>query len=285
MTARALLLVAATAAATVAVAPPARAQHWRTLSSSRQLRDSGAVTVRIEYSAGSIAVRPAASALLYQMSLKYDGDRSEPLTSYDSARHTLALGIRSHSATSGRNDKEAGALTAELSARVPMDLSLELGAVQGDLQLGGLRLSNLALKGGAAELTLRFDQRNPDRLHTLSLDVGAADVKIVRAGNSGVDRVSANIGVGKLDLDLGGDVTRDVDVSANVALGEFTLRVPPEAGVRLETTTFLASVDKAGLVKREDGAWYTANFDSASRHVRVRVNTVLGGFTLARDSR
>jgi hypothetical protein len=229
-------------------------------------------------------LKPSAGSMLYQMNLKYDGDRTEPLAHYDSATHTLALGVRSHGLKFSGGEKEAGALTAELSSRVPMDLTLELGAVQADLQLGGLRLTDLSLRGGAAEITLRFDERNAERLHAMSLDVGAAEVKVLRAGNSGVERVRANVGVGALDLDLGGAATRDVDVTAEVAMGDFTLRVPQDVGVFVDASTFLASFDKAGLVKRGDG-WYTPNFDTATRHVRVHVHAVLGGFTLARDAR
>lgn len=280
MTARALLVIAAA----LAVAAPAQAQHWRTLDASRQLRDTSALAVRVVYGAGKMDLKPSAGSMLYRMNLKYDGDRTEPLTHYDSAAHTLSLGVRSHGMKLSGGDKEAGALNAELSARVPMDLTLELGAVQADLQLGGLRLTDLSLKGGAAEITLRFDERNLERLRAMSLDVGAAEVKVLRAGNSGVERVRANVGVGALDLDLGGASTRDVDISANVAMGDFTLHVPRDVGVYVNASTFLASFDKAGLVKRGDG-WYTPNFDTATRHVRVRVRAALGGFTLSRDAR
>lgn len=290
MTARALRLIAAARAiaplaiVALAIAAPAQAQHWRTLDASRQLRDTSALAVRVVFGAGKMDLKPFAGAMLYRMNLKYDGDRTEPLAEYDSAAHTLSLGVRSHGMKFSGGEKEAGALNAELSSRVPMDLTLELGAVQADVQLGGLRLTDLALKGGAAEIILRFDERNTERLRSMSLDVGAAEVKILRAGNSGVERVRANVGVGALDLDLGGAATRDVDVSASVAIGDFTLHVPQDVGVYVDASTFLASFDKVELMKRGDG-WYTPNFDTATRHVRVRVHAVLGRFTLARDAR
>ncbi|HLA89394.1 MAG TPA: hypothetical protein VJL28_03050 [Gemmatimonadaceae bacterium] len=281
MTTRALVV----ALALPAVAVPAFAQRWHTLDASRQLRDTLPVTVRVEYGAGKFELRPGAAPLLYLMHLKYDADRAEPVTRFDSAARTLALGIRSHGLRLSSSDQEGGTLHAELTARAPMALALELGAVEADLQLGGLRLTDLSLKGGAADVTVRFDERNPERLHAMTLDVGAAAVKIRRAGNSGVEQVRANVGAGALDLDLGGgDSAHDVEVSANVAMGNFTLRVPPGVGVSIDATTFLASFDKAGLVKRGD-RWNTPNFDAAARKVRVRVRTVLGGFRLARDAR
>ncbi|MFI5310618.1 MAG: hypothetical protein ACHQQ3_05260 [Gemmatimonadales bacterium] len=280
MTARALVLAAAACCAGAS----AQAQHWRTLDASRQVRDTGAVAVHVTYGAGNIELRPSTGPMLFQMNLRYDGDRAEPLARYDSAERSLSLGVRSTGNKWPGGGKEEGALHAELSTRIPMDLALELGAVQGDLQLGGLRLTDLSLKGGAADITVRFDQKNPGRLGTITLDVGAAQVKVVRAGNSGVERVRANVGVGMLDLDLGGDASGDVDVQANVALGDFTLRVPQDVGACVDATTFLASFDKEGLVSRGD-RWCTPNFEAAARKVRVRVRAAFGGFTLARVAR
>ncbi len=280
MTARAIVPLVASLAAFA----PAGAQHWRTLDASRQLRDTAPVAARVAYGAGKIEVKAAASSMLYEMSLKYDADHTEPIARYDSATRSLSLGVRSHGVKFSGGDHESGALHAELSARVPIDLSLELGAVQGELQLGGLRLTDLSLKAGAADLTLRFDEPNRERLRSMALDIGAADVRILHAGNAGAERVRVNVGVGKLDLDLGGDSARDVEVSANVAIGDFTLHVRQDVGVSVDATTFLASFEKQGLERRGD-SWVTPNFGSATRHVTVRVNAVLGGFTLLRDAR
>jgi uncharacterized protein DUF2154 len=262
----------------------AGAQTWRTIDASRQLRDTNALSVRIEYGAGRLEVRPTSAGSLYEMKLKYDAERSEPNTRYDPTARSLVLGIRSHNMRMHGSNNESGSMHAELSTRVPMDLTLELGAAEADVQLGGLRLTDLSVKTGAADVGVRFDQPNPDRVRTMTLEVGAASLKVARAGNSGVERVTANIGVGALDLDLGGELTRDVEVSANFAMGAFTLRVPADVGVSIKASTFLSDFDKSGLVKRSDG-WATPGFDEAKRRVRVRLNAFLGGFTLVREGK
>jgi hypothetical protein len=273
-----------TVAAALLASTTASAQSWRTLEASRQVRDSLPISVRLEYAAGRLEVRPTSGPSLYTMNLTYDADRAEPLTRFDSTTRSLSIGIRSHGMKLSGDHSDAGSLHAELTNRVPMELSLELGAIEGDIQLGGLRLTDLSVKSGAADVNVRFDQPNPDRLHSLTLEVGAANLKLERAGNSGVERVRANIGIGALELDLGGALTHDVDIAANVAMGGFTLRVPADVGVFVDASTFLSGFDKTGLVKRGDG-WYTAGFDEAKRHVRVRVKAFLGDFTLLRNAR
>ena len=273
----------ATALALLA-APPAGAQHWRTLDASRQVHDTNALSVRVTYGAGTIELRPAALGMLYAMNIEYDADRSEPFARFDSAARTLDLGIHSRRVHVSPSDRKAGALHAELSDRVPMELTVELGAVEGELQLGGLRLTDLTLQGGAADVSVRFDQPNRERMRRLSVNVGAAEVKLLRAGNAGTEHVTANVGVGSLSLDLGGEWTRDIDVDVQIAVGGLVVRVPRDVGVRIDARTFLVEFEKSGLSTRGN-SWVTPDFDAAKRHVRIRMRGAFGSFELARDAR
>jgi hypothetical protein len=268
----------------LAAVTPLEAQRWRTLDAQRQLADSAPLTVRVEYAAGNLDIRPAAGRTLYSMNMKYDADRSDPLTRFDAAGHALTLGLRSHGTNFGKSDTDGGSLHAELSDKVPMDLVLELGAIKGDLQLGGLRLTDFSLRGGAADITVQFDKANPERLRHMQFEIGAAGVKVVRATNSNAEKVTANIGAGTLDFDLTGPLTHDVEIAATIAMGDFTLRVGSDVGVYVDQKTVLATFDYSGLVKKGDG-YYSENFDTAPRKVRVHVKAVLGTFKLVRSGR
>ncbi len=266
------------------VALPAQAQRWRTVDASRQLFDTGAVAVRLEYSAGRLDLKPAVKGMLYSYTMMYDTDRSDPVSRFDMASRTLAIGVRSRGLKFSGSDKDAGSMHAELSDRVPMELAIKLGAVEGDLQLGGLRLTDLAINSGAADVTVRFDQPNPERLRSLAIEVGAAEMKLLHAANSGAERIRASVGVGALDLDFSGTLPHDVELTATVALGEITLRLSPETGLYVDASTLLSDFDKTGLTKRSDG-WYSTNYDSAPHHVRMRLNAVMASLTLTRDGR
>ena len=260
------------------------AQTWRTVDAARQLRDSSAaLSVRVEYGAGRVDLRPSASMSLYEMELRYDAERSEPVTKFDAVAHTLVLGVRSLGMKIGGSNNEAGSFRAALSTRVPMDLSLALGAVQGEVDLSGMRLRDLALKAGAADLAVHFASANPERMRLMTLDVGAASLTVTGAAFARTERVRANIAAGALDLDLSGALDHDVDVSVNMAMGHCTLRVARDAAVRIDASTLLGDFDKAGLEKRSDG-WYSPGFDQATHHVRVQLRAFVGGFTLSRGA-
>lgn len=265
---------------------PAAAQTWRTVDASRQLRDTTPVSAHVDYAAGHLDLMSATGQLLYRSSVRYDADRAEPVANFDRATRALTLGVHLRGMRLANMDDEhdAGSMKLELSDRVPMDLSLELGAVEANLQFGTLRLTDLSLRSGAADITARFDQPNRERLNTMTLQVGAAEVKLLDVANSGVSRINAEVGAGSLSIDLGGTLSRDVDITATLAIGGLSLNVSSDDGVYVDENSVLGGFKKDGFAKRADG-WYSANFDSATRKVRVHLHAFLGGLTLTRQQK
>jgi len=62
------------------------------------------------------------------------------------------------------------------------------------------------------------------------------------------------------------------------------LRVPDDVGVRLEIQRVAAGSDHEGMVKRDD-AWYLTNWDSATRKLHLRAETVIGALEIQRSTR
>ena len=60
----------------------------------------------------------------------------------------------------------------------PMDLSINAGAYQGDFELGGLALTGLTVKDGAASVELSFSKPNPVSMTVLRYETGASQVEL-----------------------------------------------------------------------------------------------------------
>ena len=118
----------------------------------------------------------------------------------------------------------------------------------------------------------------------MTLQVGAAQVRVLDAANSGVSRINAEVGGGALTIDLGGVLTRDVDITATLVIGGLTLNVAPADGIYIDERTLVGGFEKDGFVKKADG-WYSSGYDSATRHVRVHLHAFMGGLTLTRTPR
>ncbi|MEQ9400808.1 MAG: hypothetical protein RJQ04_16705 [Longimicrobiales bacterium] len=263
-------------AVAVAVLVPGAAdgQSWRTVTMSRQAEGHRPLDVQVKYGAGRFTIRPADDGLLYRMQLRYDEDVFEPVAEYDG--HLLRLGVDNlgRSLNLGRN-RSGGELELMLGRDVPMDLTMEFGAVRADLDLGGLELTDLRLSTGASESTVDVSEPNPGAIRTARFEVGAADFTARHLGNLNAERIEIDAGVGEITLWFNGDWARDAAVSIDMGLGALDLRFPEGLGVRLRKDSFLTSLDSEGLVKRGD-YYYSLDWERAERKVTIDLDAAFG---------
>lgn len=260
----------------------AHAQELRSLDVSRQLHDSSAMQVRVRYAAGKLALRAAPGPVLYRVQLNYLPEVVRPVHGFAADTRTLRVGVEKRGVRVPGGD-QSGEMHLDLSPLVPMDLDFELGTVEADLDLSGLRIGQLRVESGASEAELRFGTRNAERMRALTLAVGAASLRASGLANANAPEVRVQAGVGGVDLDFGGEWTQDVELEVRVALGGVTVRVPRDVGVRVEARKFLASFDPRGLVKRGD-AYYSENWERATYHLRVRSHTTFGTLRIDRTA-
>ena len=242
-------------------------------------------SVQVVYGTGRIGVRATSNPLLYHMQLRYDATRAQPRHTFDVASRKLQIGVqKSEMRFSGRNDADAGHLQLELSRSAPFDLSLDLGAVESDLDLTGLRISRLHVESGASDAKLRFDSLNATRMSVLEVSLGAASFRGDRLANANARDIRVDAGIGSVELDLGGQWTQDIDLRVDVTLGIVTIHVPSDVGVHVTLDKTLASFDHEGLTER-DGGWVSKNWDSAPHKLRVTAETVFGKLSIDKTGR
>jgi hypothetical protein len=279
---RALLALAVAAGAGCGSAAPSDAQSWRTVNSSRQALGEKALDVQVEYGAGRLVVTPADRPLLYEFQMKYDESQVTPVTEYDRERGTLRLGMKSRDRERGmrvNRVREESRADLHLSRDVPLDLNLEFGAGEADIDLGGLSLHSLRLATGASDTRVAF--RTPNRIaaEEVRLEAGAASFQATGLGNARAQRYSFKGGVGETVLDFGGAWDRNATAEVSMGMGSLTLRFPRDLGVRIVKDSFLTSFDDSGLVKR-GGAYYSRNWESARNRLTVEVDAAFGSIDI-----
>ncbi len=272
--ARALLLLAPLGAA-AAWAAPLEAQSWRTMTTSRQATGSDAVEVEVRYGAGTFSLRPADRSLLYRMELRYDEEVMDPVSSFERGRLELGVEGRGRTIRLGRGSHE-GSMKLALGRAVPIDLSLELGAVEADVDLGGLNLRRLDFETGASASRLDVSEPVEGSVSRARIQVGAAEFNARRLGNLRAERLSVSAGVGDVTLDFSGEWARDLDVDVEMGVGSLQLRFPEGIGVRLVKRSFLTSLDADGLVKRSNDTYETPGWSQATRRITIDVEAAFG---------
>jgi len=266
------------AAATAVMTPTMVAgQSMRTVTMSRQLSDHDDLRVFVEYGAGHFKVRSVEEGLLYRMNLRYDEEAFEPVADFSGDR--LRLGVESIRRGVNVKGRESGELELELARGVPTDLDLKFGAVQADIDLGGLALTDLDLETGASKSLVDISEPNPERMRSASFEVGAAEFTVTNLGNLNTEHIEVDAGVGSITLGLGGRWERDARLSIDMGLGALELRVPDGLGIRLRKDSFLTTLDSEGLIKRGD-VYESLDFENAERKVEIDLDAAFGSVSV-----
>ena len=134
--------------ALAAGATSASAQSIRSFSTFRQLHGETRLHVGLDYRAGGLRITPGRANELYRMDASYDENRYSPTSAYDAARGVVNLGLQPAGegglrVVSTRQLRQDA--TVAFAPSVDLDLDLALGAVQADIELGGLALSELTM--------------------------------------------------------------------------------------------------------------------------------------------
>lgn len=255
----------------------------RTITIGRQFhptRDATApMAVNVSYGGGSMVVRPADQEWLYNVRMSYSPRSMTPAVHFDTAARTLRVGSSSINFGPG-HDKSAD-LRLDLARGVPMDVKVEFGAGDVNMQFGGLSVRALSISTGASDATVAFDSPNAIDMDHLKLEVGAAGFKATGLGNARVRNITVAAGVGDVDLDFGGHWTSDIALDLSSALGAVHVHVP--TGVVVDhpsSKVIVGSMDDntdgatgAGSPQTPGGSLY---------HLRVHGTTAFGAIEFDR---
>ncbi len=125
----------------------------------------------------------------------------------------------------------------------PMELEISAGAYEGNLELGGLALTNLTINDGAADVSLSFSELNLAEMSEFNYSTGASDVRMEGLANANFERFIFNGGAGNYTLDFSGGLQRDATVSIDSGLSDLSLIIPQGMNVVVTIDSALADIN------------------------------------------
>lgn len=270
------------AAAAVLLPAVLHGQTMRDFGATRQRHGENRLVAQLDFAAGSLRLLPGPAGELYRYQLRYDSERFAPLVRFGGAENEVRLGLQTIGGTglrvSSRKQLEQLA-TVTLSPEVTLALDASLGAVDGDLELGGLQLANVALSTGASRTTVRFSRPNRIRCSSASFITRATDIEIIALGNSRCQAVAFAGGVGTATLDLSGTWSDGATLDLSMTAGELILKIPRSLGVRIRAARFLSHFPDAGWARQGDEL-LSPYFGSATRTLDVVLSTRMGSVSV-----
>lgn len=159
----------------------------------------------------------------------------------------------------------------------PMSLAINAGAYTGKCELGGLALTGLTVKDGAANVELSFGQPNTAEMAVLRYETGASNVKLTKLANANFSTMIFNSGGGDYTLDFTGTLKRDATVTISTGVSNLIIVVPDGIPAKVTVESGVSNIN-AGSQWSEQGNVYTQSGSGPA--LTFLVKTGAGNVTL-----
>ena len=209
---------------------PLEVDELRTDRQSIEVGGADLVQARISMGAGELKVAGGADNLV-DADFTYNIDEWAPKVAYqvDDAQGRLTVQQPAFQFEGIPTDEVRNTWDVQLNNGVPMHLTLEIGAGASELELSELSLQSLSVSAGAGETTINL-------------------------ASSSIETLNIDAGIGEMTVDLSGDWQQDLEARIRSGVGELTVKLPRNVGVRVEVATGVGEVQTGGL--RSSGKAY-----------------------------
>ena len=201
---------------------------------------AGTTHLQIDFSAGELTLSPGAGAELARGTATYNVSDLRPEVSVSGMDVHIRQGkfeinnLGDYRGLTNRWDLQLGS--------GPIDLEVQAGAYQAEYQLGGLALTALNIKDGAATVSLSFSSPNPTEMGVLRYETGASKVEIEGLANANFHTLVFDSGAGDYDLDFSGTLRRDATITIRSGLSNLVLRIPTNVNAVVSVDSGLSNV-------------------------------------------
>jgi hypothetical protein len=220
--------------------------------------DASPVSLTLAFGVGKLEVEPGAEGALVDGQAVYNVPEFKPKVTVDGGSVRLESGELKIKGIPNFGDKVKNNWDIKLGD-VLMDLVVQAGAYEGDLELGGLPLSSLEVSDGAANVRLKFSQPNPGEMNTLRYSTGASSVRLTGLSNANFSSMIFRSGAGDYTLDFSGELKRDAVVTVESGISQVVIIVPDGTSARVDFSGGLTSVKTSGGWQKSGGAFVLGN--------------------------
>ena len=220
--------LAVLALATMVVACDEERMDFETETKTVALEGAARAEIGLHMGAGQLKVRGADQEALLEGSFEYNRARLRPEIDYRRFDDKGILHVRHARRNSIPFGRVRNRWDLALAKSVPLDLSVDLGAGESDIDLRGLKLERLEIDMGVGEVKLNLEGPRTESFR-VKIDGGVGSAKIYLPSEVGV-RVKVDGGLGSVDAH---GLTKQSGAWTNEAYGKspVTIEVDIDAGI------------------------------------------------------
>lgn len=168
-----------------------------------------------------------------------------------------------------------------LGTAQPFAMSLETGAGEAHLDLGGVPLTRLIARLGAGKFDLDFSAPNPQPMSLLDLAAGAAGMDAHNLANANCAEIVLAGGAAAYTFDFGGTLQRDTHARISTGLSSVSIAIPSTTAASITSESFLGSMEVGDGFTKQGGAFLTpAALKGQTPLLRIATSVALGSVRL-----
>jgi hypothetical protein len=175
----------------------------------------------------------------------------------------------------------APSLEIELGRQRAFELTIEGGANESVLDLGGVPISALTISQGAGKSEVDFTAPNPEVMTSLQVAAGGVALEMRNLANAGFQAMSLAGGAAAYRLDFGGQLSRDAEARLNTGISSLEIGIPSGTAARVTAASVLGAMDVGdGFMTREGAFWNEAAVAGRQPALTVVVTSAFGSVRL-----
>jgi hypothetical protein len=237
------------------------------------------VDLLLSFGAGELKIQPGATSALVLGKATYNVDEFKPKYTLDGSKVKLQTGNLEIKGIPNFQGDIVNKWDLALGSQ-PMNLNIQAGAYQGDIELGGLALQTLEVTDGASEVNLKFSLPNLVEMDYLHYMTGASKVKLSNLGNANFSTMLFRSGAGDYTLDFSGGLKRDTLVVVESGISQVVIIVPEGMSARVIFKGGLTNIDTLGSWQKSNGQYVlqgsgpllTINVDMGAGNLELRTS-------------
>lgn len=241
--------------------------------------DADAVDLTFTFGAGELKIEPDGKELLVEGLATYNVQDFKPKIRVDGNKIALETGDLNIKGIPNLSDDIKNKWDLKLG-NMPMRLTLNAGAYEGNIDLGGLALESLDVADGAADLKLEFSKPNQIEMTTLRYTTGASNVKLKGLANANFLSMIFRCGAGDYTLDFSGELKRDAVVTIEAGLSQVVIIVPEGTSAQVVFNGGLTNIDVSNkweisgkkYTLAGSGPMLTINVDMGAGNLELRTH-------------
>jgi hypothetical protein len=177
------------------------------------------------------------------------------------------------------SSRDAAYIDLILPVKSPTNLDVQFKGGEIMMDLGGIPLKNFILDSWAGETNISFDDKNPEKMEYMKIDVNIGEVVLESLGNANFDEGYIDGGIGELKIDLTGDYEKgDHNLLIDMDIGGAEVMLPRDVGVKIHVSKLpLVSVlDMDRKLQKSGKYYYSDNYDDADTRLLIQMNMGMG---------